>query len=102
MTEGPVTLYAEFTAKEGRADEVDELLRGLVANVRQEPGNVVFDAYRVVDDTNRFFVFEVYRDRAAFETHISAPYGGPFNAKLGELIVEDGSQLTFLAKTAEP
>ena len=97
-----VTLYAEFTARSGRADEVESLLRGLVAQVRDEPGNVVFDAYRVRDDDNRFFVFEVYEDQRAFEAHLSAEYGAPFNSSLRELIVEDGSQLTFLDRAAEP
>ncbi|WP_243077160.1 putative quinol monooxygenase [Microbacterium sp. SS28] len=98
----PVVLYAEFTARAGLADRVEELLTALVIDVRQEPGNVVFDAYRVKDAEDRFFVFEVYRDDAAFAAHISAPYGEPFNRALRELIVEDGSQLTFLTPAAEP
>lgn len=102
MSEQPVVLYAEFTALPGKADQVEELLRGLVADVRQEPGNEVFDAYRVEEASDRFFVFEVYRDRAAFEAHLAAPYGEGFNAALGALIVEDGSQLTFLRRAAEP
>ncbi len=97
-----VTLYAEFTARPGRADEVETLLQGLVAQVRTEPGNARFDAYRVRGDGDRFFVFEEYADEDAFAAHISAPYGGPFNAALGELIIEDGSQLTFLERAAEP
>lgn len=98
----PVVLYAEFTAREGQAGRVEELLTDLVADVRREPGNVVFDAYRVKEDEDRFFVFEVYRDAAAFEAHVGAAYGGPFNRSLRELIVEDGSQLTFLTPAAEP
>lgn len=97
-----VTLYAEFTAQPGRADEVESLLTGLVAQVRQEPGNVVFDAYRRREDADRFFVFEVYADEAAFAAHLAAPYGAPFNAALGPLIVEDGSHLSFLEQAAEP
>jgi quinol monooxygenase YgiN len=96
-----VVLYAEFTAKEDRSDEVEELLRGHVAEVRQEPGNLVFDAYRTRDDARRFFVFEVYRDLPSFEAHLRAPYGGPFNRKLRGLIVENGSQLTFLTPAAQ-
>ncbi|WP_431797518.1 putative quinol monooxygenase [Microbacterium kunmingense] len=97
-----VALYAEFTAREGSAQRVEELLAGLVAEVRREPGNLVFDAFRLKDDDDRFFVFEVYRDAAAFDAHIRAPYGEPFNRSLRELIVEDGSQLTFLTRAAEP
>ncbi|WCM56036.1 putative quinol monooxygenase [Microbacterium sp. EF45047] len=102
MSDEAVTLFAEFTALRGCTEEVDALLRGLVADVRQEPGNLVFDAYRLTEEPDRFFVFEVYRDRAAFEEHLAAPYGVPFNKRLQELIVEDASQLTFLSRTAEP
>ncbi|MFH8253308.1 hypothetical protein ACH3VR_23290, partial [Microbacterium sp. B2969] len=45
---------------------------------------------------------EVYRDLESFEAHLTAPYGGPFNRALRNLIVEDGSQLTFLDRAAEP
>ncbi|MFH8253100.1 putative quinol monooxygenase [Microbacterium sp. B2969] len=97
----PVVLYARFTAQDGCADEVENLLRDLVANVRNEPGNIVFDAYREKDHDHRFFVFEVYRDLESFEAHLTAPYGGPFNRALRNLIVEHGSRLTFLNRTAD-
>lgn len=92
----PKVLYAEFTAKPGCADEVATMLVGLAQNVRSEPGNVVFDGYRLESDPDKFFVYEVYADEDAFAAHISAPYGAPFNARLNELIVEPHSILTFL------
>ena len=51
MTEGTDprrVLYAEFTALPGHEDEVAELVRGLSALVRQEPGNLVFAASQKV------------------------------------------------------
>ena len=39
----------------------------------------------------------MYRDEAAFDTHIAADYGAVFNAALGPLIEEDGSRLTWLS-----
>ena len=95
-----VVLYAEFTAKPGTADEVEELLRGFARTVRAEPGNVVFDVYRRADSPERFYVFEIYRDRAAFDEHLGAEAGRDFNDSLGELIVEAGSELTFLRPAA--
>ncbi|GAB2962651.1 hypothetical protein GCM10027075_73040 [Streptomyces heilongjiangensis] len=38
----------------------------------------------------------MYRDEDAFQAHLDAPYGGPFNAALAPLIEEDASVLTFL------
>lgn len=97
MTE-PTILHAQFTAQPGRGDQVAALLRDFADEVRAEEGNVVFDATRLVDDPDRFFVYEVYRDDAAFRAHLAAPAGVPFNAALQQLIVEPSSQLTFLRR----
>lgn len=94
--DGRVSLIAEFTARPGEGDRVAELLGGLAVDVRAEPGNVVFDCYRRLEDRDRFVVYEIYRDKVAFEAHISAEYGAVFNGKLRELIVEPNSVLTFL------
>lgn len=92
----PVVLIAEFTAKPGNEEEVADLLAGLADDVRREDGNVAFDCYRQTEDGAKFVVYEIYRDRQAFEAHIAADYGAVFNAKLQTLIVEPHSILTFL------
>jgi quinol monooxygenase YgiN len=97
-----VVLYAEFTAEAGAADAVEELLRGFAQTVRAEPGNIVFDVYRRTQSPDRFFVFEIYRDGAAFDEHIVAPAGRDFNDALSPLIVESGSELSFLRPAARP
>jgi quinol monooxygenase YgiN len=95
----PVVLYAEFTAHSDTLDEVERLITGLAHDVRLEAGNQEFAVYQRTDDPCRFLVFERYVDRPAFEAHLAAPYGAVFNAALGPLIVEDGSQLSFLDPT---
>ena len=71
------TLFAEFTAREGAEDEV-------------------FDVYTKESDPRAFWIFEVYQDEDAFQAHLKAPYGAPFNTALAPLIEEDASVLTFL------
>lgn len=95
----PVVLYAEFTARPERRTEVERLITGLAHDVHQEPGNLEFRVYQRADEPCGFFVFERYADQSAFEAHLSAPYGRVFNAALGDLIVEDGSQLSYLSAT---
>ncbi|MFG2577010.1 putative quinol monooxygenase [Streptomyces sp. NPDC048481] len=90
------TLLAEFTAREGAQDEVARLIGEYAEKVRAEEGNVVFDVYTRQAAPRAFWVFEVYRDEDAFQAHLNAPYGGPFNAALSPLIEEDASVLTFL------
>lgn len=97
----PKTLYAEFTVTPGNERRVTEMMRELTAQVRGEPGNLSFDVYTEEANPNRYFVFEVYKDDAAFEAHISADYGTRFNAELTDLIEGDGSELTWLRPFAD-
>ena len=94
----PTILHATFTAQPGAGDRVAALVRDFAEVVRAEEGNIVFDATRLVDDPDRFFVYEVYRDEAAFQEHLAASAGVPFNAALQELIVEPATILTFLRR----
>lgn len=90
------TLHSQFTAKPGCAEEVAERLAEYGRTVRKEPGNVIFAANRLEEDLDRFFVYEAYADEDAFQTHLAAPYGGPFNEALEKLIREPASVLTML------
>ncbi|MCX4767231.1 antibiotic biosynthesis monooxygenase [Streptomyces sp. NBC_01275] len=90
------TLLAEFTAREGAEDEVAHLIGDYALKVREEEGNIAFDVYTKAADPRAFWIFEVYRDEDAFQAHLKAPYGGPFNTALTPLIEEDASVLTFL------
>ncbi|NBE50502.1 putative quinol monooxygenase [Streptomyces boluensis] len=90
------TLLAEFTAREGTEAEVARLIGDYAMKVREEEGNLVFDVYTKQASPRAFWIFEVYRDEDAFQAHLNAPYGGPFNAALTPLIEEDASVLTFL------
>jgi len=96
-----VWLYAEFTAKPGREDELKDLVRGLAKDVRAEPGNQVFVPLVRSEDRCRYVVIEQYRDEAAFQAHLDAPYGAVFNGRLGDLIEEDGAVLSFLSPIEE-
>ena len=57
---------------------------------------MLFEVYTKADDPRSYWIYEVYRDEGAFQAHLAAPYGAPFNAELRDLIEEDGSVLTFL------
>ncbi|MYS90528.1 MULTISPECIES: putative quinol monooxygenase [Streptomyces] len=90
------TLFAEFTAREGAEDEVARMILEYAEKVREEEGNLAFEVYTKESHPRAYWIFEVYRDEDAFQAHLKAPYGGPFNAALAPLIEEDASVLTFL------
>lgn len=92
----PVVLHAEFGARPGSEEHVAQLITAYADVVRAEPGNVVFDVYRRTDAPEQFFVFEVYRDRAAFEAHLGGEAGSVFNAELADHVRGGGSALRFL------
>ena len=92
----PVVLYAEFTARAESVSVVEGLITDYAQSVSAEPGNLRFDVYRREEEPTRFFVFEIYRDRAAFETHLGADSGRAFNEVLVEHIEGAGSDLHFL------
>jgi quinol monooxygenase YgiN len=89
-------LFAEFLVKPGAELQVAELMLELTARVREEPGNLAFVPYTRAAEPRRYFVYEVYRDDAAFQAHITADYGARFNAQLTDLIEGDASELTWL------
>lgn len=90
-------LFAEFTAIRGAEQRVAELVRDLTDRVRAEPGNLAFNPHTLVDEPRRWFVYELYRDEAAFRAHLAAEYGTTFNAALTPLVEGGQSQVTFLA-----
>ncbi|MFF9624603.1 putative quinol monooxygenase [Streptomyces griseosporeus] len=90
------TLLAEFTAREGAEDEVARLILDYARKVREEDGNLTFDVYTKASAPRAYWIFEVYRDEDAFQAHLKAPYGPPFNTALAPLIEEEASVLTFL------
>ncbi|MCX4647428.1 MULTISPECIES: putative quinol monooxygenase [unclassified Streptomyces] len=90
------TLVAEFTAREGAEADIARLILEYAKEVREEDGNLAFEVYTKATQPRAYWIFEAYRDEAAFQAHLKAPYGGPFNAALAPLIEEDASVLTFL------
>jgi len=89
-------LYAEFTVLPGNEARVREMMLELAGHVRAEPGNLAFVPYTRADNPRAWFVYEIYADDAAFQSHITAPYGATFNNELAGLIEGDGSELTWL------
>ena len=62
-------VVARWYVREGKDDEVAEILKTAVRNSRAEPGCRLFMANRSVDDPRSFVMYEQFDDRAAFEAH---------------------------------
>ena len=95
-------LYAEFTVAPGCEAQAAGLMAEFSARVRREPGNVSFEPFTRTDRPRDYFVFEIYRDDAAFEDHLASEHNRLFNARLSGLIEGEGSALTWLTPLSVP
>lgn len=67
---GTVALAVTWEAKAGEADAVVDVLGRMSAAVRSgEPGTLLFRPHRSTDNDHLFFLYELFVDQAAFETH---------------------------------
>ena len=64
-------LLVELNAKPSAAAELEKLLAGLADIAGGEPGNVVYAVHRQQDNPDAFVLYELYRKRAAWESHLA-------------------------------
>jgi autoinducer 2-degrading protein len=68
-------IIAPVQMKEGHKEEfVEALVDDARGAVNDEPGCLRFDVIQDSSDPNRLWVYEVYRDEAAFQAHLQAPH----------------------------
>ena len=67
-----VSIHYTFAAKD--ADKAESLFRELREATVKEPGVIQFEVGRSSDDPNTFAIWEVYRDKAAFDAHGASEY----------------------------
>ena len=71
-------MFSLMVQMEVRPGRRAEFLAGMAANaeasVRDEPGCLRFDVCSVASDENRFVLYELYTDAAAFEAHKASPH----------------------------
>jgi quinol monooxygenase YgiN len=88
-------VFAKVTVK---PDEIERFLKHIDADVRgtrNEPGCVRFDVLRDDSKPNVFYLYEVYRDRAAYAAHNEAPHFKAFFAEAGDTL--DGAPDVHIA-----
>ncbi len=72
---------AIYTLLEERVDEFDRLTKRVVKQVRaQEPDSLVYIVHAVPSAPMQRILYEVYRDRTAYEAHRRQPYVVAFEA----------------------
>ena len=64
-----ISLIAKLTAAEGKAAELEDALRNVVAAGDEEDGLEVYSAHAPDDEPGVFYFFELYRDDEAMAVH---------------------------------
>jgi quinol monooxygenase YgiN len=67
-------IVARWRPQDGAAAKIEEILRELVPECRNEPGVLEFVANRSLDDPNEFLLYEQYEDEQAFKDHQQTPH----------------------------
>lgn len=69
-----VALVVEFDIKPEHRQAFEEVIRGHAKRtLDSEEGCLQFDVLIPKEDANKVFLFECYRDAAAFDTHAQSP-----------------------------
>ena len=64
-----ISLIAKLTAADGKADELETALRGVIDAAAEEDGLEVYSAHAAADEPGVYYFFELYRDQAAMDVH---------------------------------
>ncbi len=86
-------IVAPIQIKEGFKEQY---INGMIENARgavnDEPGCLRFDVIQDANDSNRIWVYEVYKDEASFQAHTQAPHYLQFRGASGDWREEGGLQ----------
>ena len=86
----PVTYFVRMVAKEGKAEEVQELLLTNVKRIREgERGNLAFAVHRSTDNPSEFWLYETWQSEEAVEAHESGPAFQQYKDKLRPMVEGD-------------
>jgi (4S)-4-hydroxy-5-phosphonooxypentane-2,3-dione isomerase len=84
-------MFSLMVQMEVRPGRRAEFLAGMAANaessVRDEPGCLRFDVCSVGSDENRFVLYELYTDAAAFEAHKASPHFARWRTVADQVVV---------------
>ncbi len=80
-----VTVFVKPESKE----EFIEVSLDNATNTRKEPLNLRFDVLQCIDDPNRFFLYEVYKDESGFIAHKETEHYKRWKEKVAPMMAKD-------------
>ena len=62
---------AQYYAKEGKEEEIAQILEKMIPISSAEPGCALYTVNRSVEDRRKFLLYEQYHDRSGYDAHMS-------------------------------
>jgi quinol monooxygenase YgiN len=81
-----VVIAAVIRVNEGQGDYFEKEFRQLQPKVLKDPGAIAYVLHRAIDDPNKFFFYEKYKDDAAVKYHTSTEHFKGFFQKMGPVM----------------
>lgn len=82
-------IVAEFKIKPDQVEAFGQLIdRQARDSLEREATCHQFDVCQAEDDPSRFLLYEIYRDKAAFEAHRTMPHTTQFLSAAGPMVAE--------------
>lgn len=100
MNDGKIVLIARLKVKAEKVEELKAAALKIVADSRNEAGNVNYDIHQSVDDETLFFWHETWADKAAIDEHFATPFFGEF-FKIVEEIAAEPPQINLTRKITD-
>jgi quinol monooxygenase YgiN len=103
----PYVRLAELEIDPAQMERFDAAIReGVTTAVRVEPGVLALYAVTEKDHPNRVRVFEMYKDEAAYQTHLQTPHFRKFRDTTDKMVKSrkllDGVPIVLEAKPVPP
>lgn len=81
-------VVATIRAREGRGDDLVEVVTAAIAQVRAEEGCLRYDLHRVRRDDDSFVMLERWASKEALRAHGEAPHFQAMSAQLADVLAE--------------
>ncbi len=83
-----ITVLALIKAKDGKEEQLGQVLESLIEPTRREECCINYDLHRREDDQSVFMFYENWRSKKAWEEHMETDHLKGFKAQAGELLAE--------------
>ncbi len=95
-----VRVIARAVARKGKENQLKELLQGMLAPTRAEPGCGLYELYES-GERGRFYFYEWWENQAALEQHATSPHYQHLEPSIRNLL-EEPFEVNILKEVLSP